>query len=163
MDRSATDMIDVEVSVDGGAAKVTALAHKPGDAQGSVEIDFPNSGGYPVGKRVHIHVGPALEMLPTLNTRGPFDLVFIDADKQSTPDYFTWALVLTRPGSVIVTDNVIRAGALIDPDCEDPRVEVDLRRSRKLVRDASDEHRIERCGNGQPESPAADREDQPFG
>jgi predicted O-methyltransferase YrrM len=87
-----------------------------------------------LGDIVELRVGPALEQLPELAAEepAPFDLVFIDADKQTTPEYFSWALELTRPGSVIVTDNVIRAGALIDPDCEDPRVE-GMRRFHELL------------------------------
>jgi len=72
--------------------------------------------------RARVHVGAALEVLPGLAAEGPFDLVFIDADKKSTPEYFEWALELTRPGSVIVTDNVIRDGALIDTGNQDPTV-----------------------------------------
>jgi predicted O-methyltransferase YrrM len=70
---------------------------------------------------IKIEVGPALESLRELVAAGvaPFDLVFIDADKQSTPAYFELALELTRPGSVIVVDNVVRDGALVDPDTED--------------------------------------------
>jgi len=73
---------------------------------------------------VELRVGPALETLPVLAAEAPdpFDLVFIDADKKSTPEYFEWALELTRPGSVIVTDNVIRDGALIDTGNQDPTV-----------------------------------------
>jgi predicted O-methyltransferase YrrM len=73
---------------------------------------------------VQLRVGPALQTLPQLAAeRGePFDLVFIDADKRHTPEYFTWALQLTRPGSLIVADNVIRDGAVIDADSEDPVV-----------------------------------------
>lgn len=63
--------------------------------------------------RVEIRVGAALETLPHL--QGPFDLVFIDADKPSNPDYFAWALKLSRPGSVIVVDNVIRSGGVANP------------------------------------------------
>jgi predicted O-methyltransferase YrrM len=74
---------------------------------------------------VELRVGPALEALPQLAAEGlgPFDLIFIDADKQNIPEYFEWALRLSRTGSVIVTDNVVRAGALADPAGEDPRVE----------------------------------------
>lgn len=65
---------------------------------------------------VEVLVGRAIETLPRLLAagRGPFDLVFIDADKPSTPDYFAWALRLTRPGSVIIVDNVIRNGGIVD-------------------------------------------------
>lgn len=69
---------------------------------------------------VELRLGPALETLPRLEAEGawPFDLVFIDADKASTPDYFAWALRLTRAGSLIVVDNVVRKGAVADPDTE---------------------------------------------
>jgi predicted O-methyltransferase YrrM len=71
-----------------------------------------------------VRVGPALESLPGLAAEGlaPFDLIFIDADKPSNPDYFSWALRLSRPGSLIVVDNVVRAGAVADPASEDPAV-----------------------------------------
>jgi predicted O-methyltransferase YrrM len=65
---------------------------------------------------VEIKVGPALETLPTLE--GPFDFVFIDADKTGYPAYFEWALRLSRPGSVIVADNVVREGRVLDPKGE---------------------------------------------
>ena len=63
--------------------------------------------------RVEVRVGGALDLLP--DVRGPFDFVFIDADKPSNPDYFAWALKLSRPGAVIVVDNVVRSGAVADP------------------------------------------------
>ena len=74
---------------------------------------------------VDLRVGPALDTLPRLAAegRGPFDLVFIDADKENTPAYFDWALKLTRRGSLIVVDNVVRKGAVIDAGGDDPRVE----------------------------------------
>jgi predicted O-methyltransferase YrrM len=64
--------------------------------------------------------GPALETLPTLS--GPFDLVFIDADKRSNAHYLEWALRLSRPGTLIIADNVIRDGAVADAASEDPSV-----------------------------------------
>lgn len=72
-----------------------------------------------VGERVEVRVGPALEALPELEDAGPFDLVFIDADKVNTPNYFNWALDHTRAGGLIVADNVVRGGTLgdaTDPD-----------------------------------------------
>lgn len=74
---------------------------------------------------VDIRLGRALDTLPRLQAEagGPFDVVFIDADKQSNPDYFQWALKLTRVGSVIVVDNVIRDGAVIDAANREPAVE----------------------------------------
>ncbi|HEV7647119.1 MAG TPA: O-methyltransferase [Actinophytocola sp.] len=70
--------------------------------------------------RAEVRVGAALDTLPTLD--GPFDLVFIDADKPNNPAYFRWALRLTRPGSVIIVDNVVRGGRVADPDNSDPAV-----------------------------------------
>jgi predicted O-methyltransferase YrrM len=65
-----------------------------------------------------VRVGPALESLPKLaaDGEGPFDLVFIDADKPNNPGYFEWAVKLTKPGSLIIIDNVVRNGAVIDAD-----------------------------------------------
>jgi predicted O-methyltransferase YrrM len=73
---------------------------------------------------VEVRVGAAIETLPQLAAarRGPFDLVFIDADKPSTPAYFEWALRLTRKGSVVVVDNVVRKGAVADAASEDAKV-----------------------------------------
>lgn len=75
--------------------------------------------------RIDLRVGPALSTLPAFEGEklGPFDLVFIDADKPSNPDYLAWALKLTRPGSLIVGDNVVRDGAVIDAQSADPRVQ----------------------------------------
>ncbi len=66
--------------------------------------------------RVEQCVGRALDTLPKLHAdrRAPFDFVFVDADKPSNPDYFTWALKLTRKGSLIVIDNIVRKGAIAD-------------------------------------------------
>lgn len=74
--------------------------------------------------RVELRTGPALETLPKLEAEGlgPFDLIFIDADKPSTPEYFSWAIKLSRPGSLIIVDNVIRKGALLDSASTDPAV-----------------------------------------
>lgn len=77
-----------------------------------------------LGEIVEVRVGPALELLPQLEAEqaGPFDLTFIDADKVHTPDYFAWALKHSRPGSLIVADNVVRDGRLVDPTDEDPAI-----------------------------------------
>lgn len=78
-----------------------------------------------LSERVEIRLGKAIETLPNLleEKHGPFDLVFIDADKPSTPDYFTWALRLTRKGSIIVVDNVVRKGAIADSSSADANVQ----------------------------------------
>ena len=74
---------------------------------------------------VDLRVGPALELLPHIEREalGPFDLTFIDADKTSTADYFAWALKLSRPGSLIIADNVVRQGAVTDAKSTDPNVQ----------------------------------------
>jgi predicted O-methyltransferase YrrM len=66
---------------------------------------------------IDLKLGPALDTLPQLD--GPFDLIFIDADKQHNPDYFTWALRLSRPGTVIIVDNVVRGGRVIETSGRD--------------------------------------------
>lgn len=74
---------------------------------------------------IDLRVGPALESLEALGAEkaAPFDLVFIDADKPNNPNYLAWALRLSRPGTVIVCDNVIRDGAVLDASGRDPNVE----------------------------------------
>lgn len=69
-----------------------------------------------VAHKVTIRVGPALQTLPTLAGTDPFDFVFIDADKSNNINYLQWALKLTRPGSIIVLDNVIWEGAILAPE-----------------------------------------------
>lgn len=70
---------------------------------------------------VDIRVGRALDLLPKL--KGPFDMIFIDADKQPYKEYFEWAMKLSRPGTLIVADNVIRDGKVMDPDSPDEMVQ----------------------------------------
>jgi predicted O-methyltransferase YrrM len=83
------------------------------------EVARANLDGAGVGDRVEVLVGPALETLPTLGGQ-PFDLVFIDADKKNNAAYLKWAVELSRPGSLIVVDNVIRDGAILEPDSPHP-------------------------------------------
>jgi len=89
---------------------------------------------------IELRLGPALETLPQLAAegRGPFDLIFIDADKPSMPEYLAWALKLSRPGSVIVADNVVRKGALVDPGNQDP----DISGARRLFEMLAAERRV---------------------
>ena len=74
---------------------------------------------------VEIRVGPALETLARIKEEGaePFDLIFIDADKPNNPTYLAWALKLSRRGSLIICDNVVREGAVADANDPDPRVQ----------------------------------------
>jgi predicted O-methyltransferase YrrM len=84
--------------------------------------------------RVELRVGRGLDLLPVLATEGiaPFDLIFIDADKVNTANYFVWALKLARPGTLIITDNVIRKGAVADAKSKDANV-VGMRRFLELL------------------------------
>ncbi|KZE91373.1 O-methyltransferase [Microbacterium sp. TNHR37B] len=75
-----------------------------------------------VGSLVDIRVGRGEHVLPTLSDEEPFDLVFIDADKESNTLYLDWAARLGREGTVVVVDNVARGGEVADPDATDPRV-----------------------------------------
>ena len=93
-----------------------------------------------LGDVVDLRVGPALETLPKLEAEGagPFDLTFIDADKVNTPDYFAWALDHSRPGSLIVADNVVRGGTLADAASPDPAAKA----QRQLHEMLADEPRV---------------------
>jgi predicted O-methyltransferase YrrM len=75
--------------------------------------------------QARVLVGPAAQSLAELDGQNPepFDLVFIDADKPSNAEYLRWALRLSRPGTVIVVDNVVRDGAVVDADSTDPNVQ----------------------------------------
>ena len=93
--------------------KLTTLEINPHHAE-VVRNSFATAG---VGERTEVRVGKALDLLPQLQDEAPFDLVFIDADKQPYPDYLQWALRLTRPGSIIVADNCVRGGVgLLPPE-----------------------------------------------
>jgi len=94
----------------GPDGRVTTLEYEPTHA----EVARANIDRAGLADRVEVVVGAALDTLPSV-TGGPFDLVFIDADKENNPGYLEWAVKLTRPGSVIVVDNVIREGAILSP------------------------------------------------
>jgi len=78
-----------------------------------------------LAERVEIRVGAALGSLAQLATENPepFDMIFIDADKDNYPNYLPWALKFSRPGTLILADNVVRDGAILDPSHHDPRVQ----------------------------------------
>jgi predicted O-methyltransferase YrrM len=69
-----------------------------------------------LGGQVEVRVGRAQDTLPSLASEGPFDLIFIDADKPGTPGYFQWAVKLSRRASLIIVDNVVREGAVLEAD-----------------------------------------------
>jgi len=87
-----------------------------------------------LGDIAEVRVGAALDSLPVLAAEGrdPFDLVFIDADKENNPHYFTWALKMTRPGGLIIIDNVVRGGSVINAETQDPNV-LGVRRMYDLI------------------------------
>jgi predicted O-methyltransferase YrrM len=74
-----------------------------------------------LGETVEVRVGPALETLPQLAAEAaPFDMIFIDADKANYPHYLEWSLKLSRPGTLIVADNVIGGGAIVETNGSEP-------------------------------------------
>jgi len=100
--------------------QLVTLEYDPGHATVARQ-NIDNAG---VGDKVTIHVGAAVDTLPLVAAQSPepFDFIFIDADKPSNPIYLDWAIKLSRPGTVIILDNVIREGNVLDPDSTDPRV-----------------------------------------
>jgi predicted O-methyltransferase YrrM len=98
------------------------------------EVARANLAGAGVDSVAEVRIGAALDTLPKLAEEnvGPFDLVFIDADKANIPEYFTWGLKLARPGAVIIVDNVIRNGAVLDDSGRDANV-AGVRRLNELL------------------------------
>lgn len=92
--------------------------------EATAEVARENIDRAGVAETVEVIVGPAADSVHALIKSGvePFDLVFIDADKPNNPVYLEAALALSRPGTVIIADNVVRNGAVADPRSEDPRV-----------------------------------------
>jgi predicted O-methyltransferase YrrM len=106
----------------GPQGRVVTLEYDPKHA----EVARANLRRAGVADRVEVIVGAALDTLPTV-TGGPFDLVFIDADKENNAAYLQWAIQLARPGSVILVDNVIREGRILAPESDDARVQATRR------------------------------------
>ena len=122
----------LEIGTLGGYSTIwLARALAPGGRVVTIEADekhaavarenFARAG---VGDGVDLRVGRASDVLPAIASEGggPFDLIFIDADKPGTPEYFAWALRLARVGTLIVIDNVVREGAVADGGSRDPSV-----------------------------------------
>jgi predicted O-methyltransferase YrrM len=101
--------------------RVITLEYEPKHA----EVARANLARAGLSHVAEVRVGAALDTLPKIAAEGigPFDLAFIDADKKNNPEYFTWALRLVRRGGVIIVDNVIRNGAVIDADSPDPNIQ----------------------------------------
>lgn len=102
----------------GPQGRVVTLEYEPKHAE-VAQANLQRAG---VADRVQVLVGAALDTLPTL-TGDPFDLVFIDADKENYAAYLEWSVRLARPGSVIVVDNVIREGRILEPESDDVKVQ----------------------------------------
>ena len=88
------------------------------------EVARANLAAAGMASMVEVRVGAALDTLPQLvdEGAGPFDLIFIDADKPNIPEYLNWSIKLSRPGTVLVVDNVVRDGALVDDSGTRPEV-----------------------------------------
>jgi predicted O-methyltransferase YrrM len=104
---------------DGG--RVISLEADPKHA----EVARANIARAELDTRIEVRLGMALDLLPALAAEGgnPFDFIFIDADKPNNAAYFDWALKLSRPGSIIVVDNVVRGGDVIAADSDSPTVQ----------------------------------------
>jgi predicted O-methyltransferase YrrM len=128
----------LEIGTLGGYSTIwLARALPPGGRLITLEIDprhaevaQANIAGAGLADIAELRLGSALDTLPEI--AGPFDFIFIDADKPSNADYFTWALKLSRLGSLIVIDNVIRDGAVIDATSTDPDIQ-GVRRLNELL------------------------------
>lgn len=122
----------LEVGTLGGYSTIWMAGALPADGKlisleadsGYAEVARANIARAGYGQIVEVREGDALALLPELFDQGvgPFDFVFIDADKRNNLEYFEWALKLTRPGGVIIVDNVVRDGEVIDADSTDPSV-----------------------------------------
>jgi predicted O-methyltransferase YrrM len=118
----------VEVGTLGGYSAIWMARALPSDGElvtleidpASAEVARKNLERAGVGDRVEVIVGPAIDTLPALN--GPFDLAFIDANKSQNPDYFQIALGLVRSGGLIIVDNVVREGRILDAASTDENV-----------------------------------------
>jgi len=100
------------------------------------EVARKNLAGAGLEGVAEVRLGAALDTLPTLEAEAPFDLTFIDADKANIPEYFDWAVKLSKPGSVIVVDNVVRSGAVLDASSADPNIRGVRRFNEALPSDA---------------------------
>ena len=117
----------LEVGTLGGYSAIWLARALPADGRlVSLEIDpthtevaRANLAAAGLSDRAEVRLGRAIDLLPALQGEAPFDLAFIDADKPSNPDYFTFAMTLVRPGGLIVVDNVVRRGAVTDPSTTD--------------------------------------------
>jgi predicted O-methyltransferase YrrM len=136
----------LEIGTLGGYSTIwLARALGPGGRLVTLEVDpahaavaSENIGRAGLASIVDVRLGAALDTLPRLAAEktGPFDLTFIDADKANIPSYFEWALKLAAARGLIIVDNVIRDGAVIDETSTDPSV-IGVRRLNEMLRDTT--------------------------
>jgi predicted O-methyltransferase YrrM len=122
----------LEIGTLGGYSSICIARALPADGQlitleasaHHAEVARANIDAAGLSQVVDVRVGKALDTLPKLaeEVTEPFDLFFIDADKANNPHYFSWALRLSRPGSVIIVDNVVRDGGVLDAASQDPDI-----------------------------------------
>jgi predicted O-methyltransferase YrrM len=132
----------LEIGTLGGYSTIWLARALPGDGHlitcefspKHAEVAKANIARAGLSQKVEVRVGPALDTLPLLaaEKRGPFDFIFVDADKKNNPGYFEWALKLSRPGTVILVDNVVRDGAVADLKNIDPDI-VGIRRMHEVI------------------------------
>lgn len=132
----------LEIGTLGGYSTIWLARGIPGDGRVvTIEAEPVNAGiarrsvdRAGVGERVEILVGRGADVLPTLSGGDPFDLVFIDADKESNTVYLDWAARLGRPGTLVVLDNVVRGGRIVDADDDSSQV-AGVRAALAMLRD----------------------------
>ena len=123
----------LEVGTLGGYSTIWMARALPADGklitleidQAHADVALQNFKKAGVEDKIELRLGPAIETLPTLlkENAEPFDMIFIDADKPPYPEYFEWALKLSRPGTLIIADNVIREGKVLDEHHPDDKVQ----------------------------------------
>ncbi|MGD9791333.1 MAG: O-methyltransferase [Phycisphaerales bacterium] len=126
----------------GPLARVVSLELHPHHARVAREnLEFAK-----LGDRVEVVVGPAIDSFGALATghdpAAPFDFVFIDADKENITRYFDLAVPLTRPGAIVIVDNIVRDGGVVDADSTDPRVQG----VRRFLEQMKSETRVQAAG-----------------
>jgi caffeoyl-CoA O-methyltransferase len=115
--------------------KIISLEYDPKHAD-VARTNIKNAG---FSAQIEVRLGKALDILPLIEKEKlpPFDMIFIDADKQPYAEYFDWAVKLGRPGGLIIADNVIRAGRVLNPEVQDENVQ-GVHRMNKMVSGRTD-------------------------
>lgn len=135
----------LEIGTLGGYSTIWMARALPADGklitleidQKHAEVARENIARAGLADRAEVRIGPAIESLPKIaaENAGAFDFIFIDADKPSIPDYFTWSLKMSRAGSVIIVDNVVREGKVVEASSDDAAVQGVRRLNEMLARE----------------------------